>query len=692
MNQRNRFIKIATSSLIFASILCILLASTTGSLLPIPEKWFHVCESERREGSWKYNEQSNVFLVQGQTDKIDQTAQSFVSSVSAIIGKELLLNSGKNVEGSGNYDILLIADEKTGIEEEGYDIVVEGGRLLIRASDENGLFYGCAEVIKQMQENGQAGSVYSAPDTPERALLLDIARKYYTPSWIKELIKELESAKMNTLIFHFSDEMGLGLESKKYPWLNGRDGTLCTQCEVPTDNRQITQAEMADLVSYAKMHHIQIVPSFDTPGHMNYIVKQFNARCASAAFSFTYLDKVYEAPAGTDIGNYYHTNGKIAIVQGTRNTEYSRGIDITNEYAIAFTKSLLDEYASFFRSLGCRKFDMGGDEMLGWGDSPNASLPKWQQLDHWKEAAVEATGNKDAVAYDYFLLYMNDLYEMLTSSKYGYTSVRMWNDEAMRSADTGWKEIVQLNTNIDRGIEGPDHRKTLLKMEETVKEGIAPEIGAESVIVFTNLQEYLNEPFLAVECFRNASVILTLQKLWNVFYVSTSYDYSVITYEKDNCGYCDNFLFALFSTENTAVHPVGGGASRIKKLEALSSFPPAYRYLHPCFYVSQGHNCSACVKCIRTMTALDVLGTLQKFDHVFDIHLFESKKDEYYAQIFSQSGDVFSYEIISAMNERGQKLTEAAQRKAHLLTAARKVVKNHEKMLKSRFHIADEVE
>lgn len=459
MNQKNRLIKIVTSILIFTIILCTLSASTTVSLLPFPEIRFIKSESEQRGDFWKYNEQSNVFIVQNPSWQTDKTAKTFVSSLSAVVEEKISLNSGKNLSESGNYDILLIADEKAGIEQEGYDIAVKGSQLFVRASDDNGLFYGCAEVVKQLKKNGRVGSVHSAPDTAERALFLDIARKYYTPLWIKELIKELESSRMNTLVLHFSEEMGLGLESKKYPWLNGRDGTLCTQCEVPTDNRQITQTEMADIVSYAKMHHVEIVPSFDTPGHMNYIVKQFNVRAASSALSFTYLDKVYEAPAGTDIGNYYHTDGKIAIVQGSRNTKYSRGIDITNEYAIAFTKSLLDEYASFFSSLGCRKFDMGGDELLGWGDSPNPSLPKWQQLDHWKKAAVEATGNKNAVAYDYFLLYMNDLYEMLTS-KYGYTSVRMWNDDVMRSSDTGWKKVVKLNTDIDIEYWQPNETNT----------------------------------------------------------------------------------------------------------------------------------------------------------------------------------------------------------------------------------------
>ena len=100
-------------------------------------------------------------------------------------------------------------------------------------------------------------------------------------------------------------------------------------------------------------------------------------------------------------------------------------------------------------SLGCKKFDIGGDELLGWGSAvvSTSVASRWQQLDHWKEYAIHRTGNSNAVAYDAFLLYMNDLYDLVTGL--GYTSVRMWNDDALRSKDTGWNGAVQLNTDID---------------------------------------------------------------------------------------------------------------------------------------------------------------------------------------------------------------------------------------------------
>ena len=90
---------------------------------------------------------------------------------------------------------------------------------------------------------------------------------------------------------------------------------------------------------------------------------------------------------------------------------------------------------------------MGGDELLGFGDSVDNSVPKWHNLEHWEEHAKKLTGNPEAVAYDAFVAYMNELAELLYSL--GYESVRMWNDDAYRYADTGWREAVKLDESID---------------------------------------------------------------------------------------------------------------------------------------------------------------------------------------------------------------------------------------------------
>lgn len=365
--------------------------------------------------------------------------------------------------GAEDQDIVLILDSGLGISKQGYQVTNSNDRVTVSASDADGLFYGCRNVIKQLKLTGEiADKTESSPAVLERGLSLDNGRKYYSVEWIKEMIRELSWAEMNTLVLHFTEEMGIGIESKTYPWLAGRDGGLCTQEPVSTDNHVLTQDEVKDIITYAKKYHVEIIPSLDSPGHMNYMVKKFNEKCEDEAFTFEYGGKSYTAPAGTNIGNYFkYDDNTTAVVPGSSvaKDDYamssSRGIDISNEIAVAFTMSLIYEYAELFREAGCTKFDIGGDELLGWGSAVTSSVSKWKQLDHWKEYAQKVTDNDDAVAYDAFLYYMNSLNYMLRNLKdkdgndVGYTSIRMWNDDALRSHDTGWTGVVQLDKDID---------------------------------------------------------------------------------------------------------------------------------------------------------------------------------------------------------------------------------------------------
>lgn len=396
---------------------------------------------------WKIASDTELFWVNTSDSNVQDSSlaeqiQLFDSELAASgICQEALPITYGELADAGTNDIILILDTTKGITKQGYEVSVGTG-ITITASDRDGLFYGCRYVLQSlMLKSGLAigHTITDAPDVMERALNFDMGRKYYTKDWIINLIKEMSWSNMNTLILHFSEDMGCRLESKQYPWLAGSDASLCIESGITDEDEglYITQDEMREIAEAAKLYHVELIPAFDSPGHMNYIVKKYN--------------EYYN----TDIGNYFHYNGKTSIVQGSGDAtakKYSRGIDISNEEAVAFTKNLITEYAQFFKELGCTKFDIGGDELLGWGTAvvSTSIASRWQQLDHWKAYAIERTGNSNAVAYDAFILYMNDLYDLL--SELGYSSVRMWNDDAYRTYDTGWSAsggAAQLNPAIE---------------------------------------------------------------------------------------------------------------------------------------------------------------------------------------------------------------------------------------------------
>jgi len=443
MKERNQFCRIL--ALFLAAVMLL------GVVGPIT--------ASAAEETWALSDSTEIFWVKNSDSEAaynDLAAQVglFSAALNEKYAGRLLPISYGEIGEADTGDIIIELNRSAGIAKEGYTITVANGNVYVTASDAAGLQYGCNALIKQLIIYEKASARSSAPWVAERGLSLDNGRKYYSVEWIKQMIRELAWADMNTLVLHFTEEMGLGIESKLYPWLAGRDGDLCTQAAIATDNTYLTQDEVIEIIDYAKQYHVEIIPSFDSPGHMNYIVKKFNEKCAAADYSFTYDGKTYTAEKGSKIGNYYNYNGiTTAVVPGSRNGNYSRGIDVSNEVAVAFTRSLIEEYATFFNDHGCTKFDIGGDELLGWGDAAVSGVAKWKQLDHWKTYAqnrAKAEGRSNwasAVAYDAFLYYMNDLNDLVRSL--GYTSVRMWNDDALRSYDTGWNKVVELDTNID---------------------------------------------------------------------------------------------------------------------------------------------------------------------------------------------------------------------------------------------------
>ena len=427
-------------------------------------------------GNWSPDTSTKIYVdttAVSQFEALEYEANFFEAEYEKKIGDNINTAIGA-VSDAGSEDIVLTYDAS--VPTQGFNVSVSGDKLIVAASDDDGIFYGWRYVIQQLLINGSVSAASQSPSVLERSISLDNGRKYYSVDWIKELIREMSWSNMNTLVMHFSEEMGLGLETKLYPWLNGRDGTLCTQAELEAvDNRYLTQEEFLEIAAYAEKYHVDLMPSLDSPGHLNYLVKTFNDKVKTeGSFSFTYNGKTYETTYETTdsgstynfyvdgvsqgsstygIGNYFKYNGTTTLVKGSRNANYSRGIDISNPVAVAFVQSLTVEYGNLFRSVGATKIDIGGDELLGWGDAVTSSVAKWKQLDHWKayaqnRAKAEGKSNySSAVAYDAFLYYMNDLNDLVRGL--GYTGVRMWNDDALRSGDTGWNEVVELDQDID---------------------------------------------------------------------------------------------------------------------------------------------------------------------------------------------------------------------------------------------------
>lgn len=182
-------------------------------------------------------------------------------------------------KGAGKKGISLQIDPETVTAKEGYRLEVTPKRVLITAHDASGAFYGIqtllqlfpAEVHSALRHKDTEWTVApilveDAPNRPWRGMMLDVARYFYDKDFVKKYIDMMAMYKLNKLQFHFIDDSGWRLEIKKYPRLTEIGGWA------GSDTQRLggyyTQEDIKEIVEYAAVRGVEIIPEIEFPAHM----------------------------------------------------------------------------------------------------------------------------------------------------------------------------------------------------------------------------------------------------------------------------------------------------------------------------------------------------------------------------------------------------------------------------------------
>jgi hexosaminidase len=138
---------------------------------------------------------------------------------------------------------------------EGYSLEV-GAEVAIEARTAAGVFYGAQTVLQLLRQGRSipAGRGRDWPRYPERGLMIDAGRRYYSPGWIRRELRELAYLKLNELHLHLSDDQGFRIESDTHPEIVSR--------------RHLTKSQVRGIVRFARRRHVHVVPEIDMPGHL----------------------------------------------------------------------------------------------------------------------------------------------------------------------------------------------------------------------------------------------------------------------------------------------------------------------------------------------------------------------------------------------------------------------------------------
>lgn len=314
----------------------------------------------------------------------------------------------------------VIIEQCAGLGDEGYSIDVSGTLITIdyskgsfskyyNGASYNGLLYGLRGLLRRMK-SGKATSAMGCPEAKERTVMIDIARKYYTVDWLKNFIAQMSWMGYNSLELHMTEEQGArcniwrDASGKTVYDNNGNDFSFMIGYSAVSWNSTYTDPlydhfynrdELAEIITYARDYHIEIIPSVDFPGHSYNLIRRFAEKYAKDGFSFNYGGRTWSQASAT---------GNIRAGGSGSST-----IDVSAGYARNLSYAIVDAYADFFGKYGCTKFNIGGDEVV-------------VNDNDWANYAKQ---NGGSTQYDAFIIYMNSLAELLR--KKGYTA-RAFND------------------------------------------------------------------------------------------------------------------------------------------------------------------------------------------------------------------------------------------------------------------------
>ena len=210
-------------------------------------------------------------------------------------------------------------------------------------------------------------------ENSESTIMLDVARRYYPMSEIKQYIDALSKNANSSIQMHFTDDENVGIECAYLDQTEAnatKNGDIYTN---PATGRNfLTYAQVQELMDYADAKKVTFIPEIDMPAHMT-----------------GFFDL-----ATIKFGEAYVRDRATGIAWGTG--DEAGNLDIVRPAAQQFLMNIYDEYTEFFKSR--KYFHMGFDEYT--------------------------------FRIDEKIAFANEMYEYLAAK--GFT-VRMWSDAVTKT-------------------------------------------------------------------------------------------------------------------------------------------------------------------------------------------------------------------------------------------------------------------
>lgn len=195
---------------------------------------------------------------------------------------------------AGGVPVTITVDGKGAAES--YHLIAQNDKIAITAVDAAGAAYALESLSQQAAFEHNSLKPIEITDAPRfsfRGLHIDVARNFHSKAFILSSIDRMAEYKLNRLHLHLGDDEGWRLAIKGLPELTDIGGHRCHDlkeetCLMPqlgagpqgsaTVDGYLTRADYIEIVKAAAARHIEVIPSFDMPGHSRAAVRSMEAR------------------------------------------------------------------------------------------------------------------------------------------------------------------------------------------------------------------------------------------------------------------------------------------------------------------------------------------------------------------------------------------------------------------------------
>ena len=298
---------------------------------------------------------------------------------------------------------------------EGYEIFIDGRKVLVTAKTATGIFYGIQSLM-QLIPLEQAKTVkvpaVNIADEPRfsyRGMHLDVCRHFFDVTFIKKTLDAMAVHKLNRFHWHLTEDQGWRIEIKKYPELTEigawRNSTLIGHASDEPEKYDsvhyggfYTREQIKEVIAYAAAHHITVIPEIELPGHAQAALATYpelgcfneqvevwnkwgiskNVYCAGKESTFEFLENVLSEVAELFPGEYIHIGGDECLKENWEICPQcqlrmkNEGLADEHELQSYFIRRI----ERFLSSKG--KKIIGWDEILEGGLAENATVMSWR--------------------------------------------------------------------------------------------------------------------------------------------------------------------------------------------------------------------------------------------------------------------------------------------------------------------------